>query len=196
MRSLANIFTVIMSTLQALIDVPAGHDRVRGPLFRHVWSRAAAAVIRFETLYAAWQAGTLRPPRIRAPRPTQATPPDAEAPAPARLRHRLPRRRGWLAATHFNMRNVASQLAHMLDRPDLADFIQAAPQLRRVLRPICHMLGIDPPSPWRLPPRPPRPPSPPSPPRARPARPTLAPLLRPLPAYVRAAVRAWKEKPA
>ena len=190
MKFLITLFATIMATLQARIDVPAGHDRVRGALLRHVWSRAAAAVARFETLYARWQAGTLRPLRIRAPRPAPA---DSQGPSPARPRLRLPRRRGWLAATDHNLRNVAGQLAALLDRPDAAEFLHAAPQLGRVLRPICHMLGIDPPPALRLPPRPP---SPPRPARPKPPRAVPEPFLRPLQDYVLAAARAWNRKSA
>ncbi len=192
MQSLATIFTVIMSTLQALISQQTWQNHARGELLGRVWSRAAEAATRFETLYARWQAGTLRPPRIRAPRPT---PPGAETPppAPTRIRLRLPTRRGWLAATHHNLRNVAGQLTHLLERPDAAEFLHAAPQLGRTLRPICHMLGIAPPPALRLPSRPPRPARPKPP---RPAHTAPEPLLRPLQDYVLAAARAWNRKPA
>src|SRR6185312_11003612 len=46
-----------------------------------------------------------------------------------------------------------SLLQHLLADPEMAALIAAAPQLGRVLRPLCRMLGIDP-GPARLPRRP------------------------------------------
>ena len=45
-----------------------------------------------------------------------------------------------------------SHLQHLLADPEMAALIAAAPQLGRVLRPLCRMLGVDP-GPARLPPR-------------------------------------------
>ena len=66
----------------------------------------------------------------------------------------------------------ASQLNHLIESPDFKDFLAAAPQAARLLRPLCHILGIAPhlalpirPRPPRIrPPHPaPQPPAPPSP---------------------------------
>ena len=46
-----------------------------------------------------------------------------------------------------------SHLEHLLADPEMAALIASAPQLGRVLRPLCRMLGVDP-GPARLPPRP------------------------------------------
>ncbi|MCC7283005.1 MAG: hypothetical protein IT556_11525, partial [Acetobacteraceae bacterium] len=80
----------------------------------------------------------------------------------------------------------------LLATPEATEFLTAVPQAGRILRPLCRMLGLTPPACLRLPERP-RPPH--QKPRAEPrAAPPPHPPARPLPAYVRAAVRAWKPK--
>ena len=76
----------------------------------------------------------------------------------------------------------------------MAEIIAASPGAARTMRPLCRIHGINLPPALRrakLPPRPPKPPRqkprPPAPPAALPGTPD-----RPLPAYIRAAVRAWK----
>ena len=64
------------------------------------------------------------------------------------------------------------QFEHLLTDPELIAAIQAAPELARPLRGLCHMLGIPVPDLIRLPERPraPRPPKPPKPPREKPKK--------------------------
>ncbi len=162
-------------------DAPR-HAKLPIAIWRLLLDRLDRAAERLQALYDRWRAGTLPKPRIR-PRRT-ASP--AETPRPAL---RLPRARLWLTARiGYRAAGHASQLTHLFAEPDFAAFLAAAPQAGRILRPICHMLGITPPPGARLLPRPPRPrPTPPIPPLASTAD-------RPLQAYVRAAVRAWKRK--
>ncbi len=125
-------------------------------------------------------AGTLpaaRPPRPRQPaaRSAPATPPSPQPPA----RPRLPGSFGWLPRQIEGeaIQSVAaakSQLACLLDAPDMVALIAAAPQAGRLLRPICRMLGLRPPPHLALPPRPPRPPRPRRPRRQQAARPAPA----------------------
>ncbi len=56
----------------------------------------------------------------------------------------------------------ASQLQHLLAEPEMAALIAAAPQMGRILRPLCRMLGVRPPPGLRAPP-PARAPAPASP---------------------------------
>lgn len=57
----------------------------------------------------------------------------------------LPRRRGWLVETlRHEAAGYGSQLAYLLNEPETARLLAAAPHAARVLRPICHLLGIRP----------------------------------------------------
>ena len=75
----------------------------------------------------------------------------------------------------------------------MQDFVQAAPQAGRLLRPLCRMLGLIVPDYLRLPARPKSPAkAPPLPPKHQAAHHTGTPD-RPLPPEIRAAARAWKK---
>lgn len=84
------------------------------------------------------QAGTMPPLRQRARVERDAPPPERRAP-----RFRLPSRYGWLASEiGWAGRGVAKQIAFMLNQPDTAALIAASPQAQRILRPLCHTLGL------------------------------------------------------
>ena len=96
--------------------------------------RLTRAIQALDGVMARLAAGTLRAARSRPGRPSSGRPPLA-----------LPRGRGWLAqALGHDGRGMASQLHHLLARPEAAALLAATPQARRLLRPICHMLGIAP----------------------------------------------------
>ncbi|MCC6718053.1 MAG: hypothetical protein IT555_09220 [Acetobacteraceae bacterium] len=186
MLTLAVLLTRILTDLRTAVARHTTRDPARIPVMVLAWARIGRTAARFCALFARWQAGTL--PR---PRPSRAGTPRPSRPKPA-----FPAGRAWLAAaTDHHVRGHASQLAHLLAQPAMAEFLTAAPQAGRLLRPLCHMLGIPLPPPLQRPPRPtrPRPPRP----RPAPAPETTPPPTpdRPLPRYVRAAVRAWRKKP-
>ena len=95
--------------------------------------------LRFASLHARYQAGTLRPPRPRAaprtPRPRNPRPLD-----------RLPRKTGWLADMFpgqgpADARGLAEHLRNDIDNnPETQAFLAAAPQAGRILRPLWRML--------------------------------------------------------
>ena len=150
---------------------------------------------RFRTLFARYQAGTLPAARTEPPRkrPARARPPYP----------RLPAARGWI-----NVRIPAAAapctgtLDMLLQTPEIRDFVAAAPQAGRILRPLCHMLGLAAPDYLRLPPRP----KPAFSPLAKRAEPEVGSSLaapnspqpptpdRPIPRNILAAARAWRTK--
>ena len=87
----------------------------------------------------------------------------------------LPRRFGWLViAGKHQAAGYGCQLQALLQEPDMAALLEAAPQAKRMLRPLCRALAIE--LPWTItPPRPPRPRKP------RPSRPKPEPFKIPLP---------------
>jgi hypothetical protein len=130
---------------------------------------------RLAALVARVEAGTLRPARHRvaAPRP-------ADAPrtprAPSELHdHRF----GWLLHLIPETGLYGHWLQRLLDRPEMAELVAAAPQAGRILRPFCRMLALDPPL-WLALPRRTQPE-----PEAEPAKPAAPRLSRSL-------VRRWR----
>ncbi len=77
--------------------------------------------------------------------------PDRRVPATSARRRRpqpspLPRTRAWLGQLIPETRALASYLQHLIDEPEMAALLDAAPQLRRLLRPLNAMLGLRPPA--------------------------------------------------
>ncbi len=176
-------FTCILEALRTALAARAAPDRANTAVLVQVWGYLGRAAARFEALFARWQAGTL-------PKPRPTRPARAARPVAARTRPRMPTRRAWIIGMAPAATNQASGLRLLLRRPEMAAFLAAAPQAGRLLRPLCHLLGLDPPAPLRPPPRPRRP-RPPNEPPTRQGTPD-----RPLPANIRAAARAWRRIPA
>ena len=150
-----------------------------------LWHRLGRMTNRLQALFTSWQAGTLPAPRpARAPRPyiPRAIP-------------RLPTTPGWINARIAEAAPCAGTLHYLFQEPGLPGFLAAIPQAGRLLRPLCRALGVSAPDWLKLPPRPKstralpvqRPP-----PLGDPHAPQST-ADRPLPPYIRAAVRAWKK---
>jgi len=97
--------------------------------------------------------------RVRSGKPLLARPRSASAAARGvgkpRAPDPLPRERGWLLRWLPEADPQATdQMELMLKQPDLKLLIAVAPQVRGILRPMCHMLGISLPAILRLPRRP------------------------------------------
>ena len=169
MTTLTGRFRAILAILRTAVAPLAVFEHTRTAIFILLVNRIGRMANRFDALFAKWQAGTLPKPR-----PSRAG--QSRKPCP---RLRLPGRRAWLLHVTEHVRLAAAvcggQLQHQFADPDFEKFLQAAPQAGRILRPLCHMLGIDPPPALHLPdrPRPARPPPPPAQPA--PIRPRPAP---------------------
>ena len=136
---------------------------------------------RFRVLFARFHAGTLP-----SPRPSGAGLPRERTPKP-----RLPATAGWIGARIADAAPCAGTIEFMLhNTPQMQDFVRAAPQAGRLLRPLCRMLGIIMPDWLRRPARVRKAPAP------RPAAPdTTGTPDRPIPRNILAAARAWRSKP-
>jgi hypothetical protein len=122
------------------------------PLLLLLWSRLRRMALRARRLAMRMHAGApLATPRPRSP----------PRGAPSRPYVRLPRGVTWLVRAVPATASGAATLQFLLDQPDMAELAQFPP-MRRLLRPLCRMLGVKPP-----------PIKPPEPPR------TAAPLARP-----------------
>jgi hypothetical protein len=121
------------------------------PLLVLAWAWLRRTTMRFARLAERLRTGRLGTPR---PRRRPATGPRPQSPRPKRL----PRAAAWLARLVPEARCSAAQLQHLLEGPEMAALIAAAPQAGRLLRPLCRMLGVDHP-PLRRPRRPRPPPA-------------------------------------
>lgn len=149
-------FGLTMELLRQAIAAKASRNRALAPLLNLVWARLARMSQRFDALVARFRAGTLPASRSRAPRPSRSAP-----------QHRLPRGFAWLIRLAPEVAVFGSQLQHLLGDPQMAEFLKAAPQAGRILRPLCTMLAVT-----TAPPKPP----PRNPPPANTSPPSHAPL--------------------
>jgi hypothetical protein len=105
------------------------------PLIFLLWGRLRRAALRARQLAEKIAAGQPLSGRRRNP-----APPRSGRPPPPRL----PRGYAWLIRLVPATASGASQLRALLTDPEMAALVQAAP-MRRLVRPLCQMLGVAPP---------------------------------------------------
>ena len=151
-RAPAERLALILDLLCRAVAARGPKGLIAVPLAFLIWGRLRRLGIRFTRLVARIAAGEAPPPpRQRAPR----TPAPRPAPRPAAG---LPRGRAWLRRLLLPEGPAAgSQLQHLLADAEMAALIAADRRVGRLLRPLCHMLGVTPP---HAPARPPRQPPP------------------------------------
>lgn len=130
-------FALILTNLRAAIAVRAARERGMEALLVLVWGRISRASVRLERLIARWRAG-----RLPGGRAVGAKRVAADGVLVAGVRARVPSGRGWLVARVPEAVAFGLQLEHALSEPEWAEFLAAAPQAGRILRPLCRMLGI------------------------------------------------------
>jgi hypothetical protein len=139
----ADRLALIIEGLCQAIARRGGLGGLAGPFIILVWSRLRRIKARFAR-------HAITPPPI--PCRPQAVPKAVVASAAKQSRGRpksgsplpLPRRRAWLLRLVPETASGASQLRHFLADPEVTSLLAAAPQLHRILRPLCRMLGIRP----------------------------------------------------
>ncbi|MHB1305128.1 MAG: hypothetical protein ACYCZB_16945 [Acidiphilium sp.] len=192
--TLVERFAFIIADLQAVVAAEGHSQKIGGPFTSLIWrrlGRLAQCVANLlvtkprkprEPCAAPEPAAKPASPPVPPPPPTPATTPIA-ASATTPSKPTLPRHFGWLSRLlGYRIRGHAGQLAHLLlTDPEMTALLAADPRLGRVLRPLCHLLGIQPPETIRLPPRPRR--AKPKPPKAahpkRQPKPPAHPLILP-----------------
>jgi hypothetical protein len=141
-------FALIMDGLKQAVAAKSSDYPWTGPMVLYVWNRLHRINAVFQALAALIVAGTLPPERVCRPRTvrTQTTMPTRPNPAPPRL---FAYRFGWLCgavpslARRFGAAQFGSQLQHLLGDPEMMALIAASPRMRRTLRPLLWMLGIE-----------------------------------------------------
>ena len=137
--SATDAFALIMERLYQAVAARSYRGQMAGPLILLICTRLRRLAARFAALAARVRAGTLRsraPARRAASRPAS---PPASPPPP-----RLPNDFAWLVRlVGREAAGCGSQLQFLLTDPEFAALIAAAPQMGRLLRPLCRMLGVD-----------------------------------------------------
>ena len=153
-------FTGILFNLNLKLAFRTHPDPRVAALLVPVLHYISRARLRLARLIALLAAGTLPQPGPSRPGRPARNPPS----------FRLPTARAWLRhAFPFEVGGFASQFAHQLRQPEIAELLAATPQAGRILRPLCRLLGIQapgeppppPPRPYKPPATPPLPPDPP-----------------------------------
>ncbi|MBV8578898.1 MAG: hypothetical protein JOZ58_28165, partial [Acetobacteraceae bacterium] len=143
----AQLFALILKGLQKAMAANGPKAGAYQVLVNPTWNRISRLSARFLALVAAFREGRLRPPRSRTRRSSRKD----GSPKP----FRFPSKFGWLLRFGSEVACSRSQLEYWLNtNADAAAFIAAVPQSGRIIRPLCHMLGIELPEAVRLPPRP------------------------------------------
>jgi hypothetical protein len=126
-------FSFILTGLQAAIAVVSARERHLTVLLVAVWGRIGRMRVRLERLIRLWRAGML--PKQRA---SQAGAVRVGVRAPSVL----PAAPAWLVAAVQQAAGFGAQLEQMLTQDECVEFLAAVPQARRILRPLCRMLGV------------------------------------------------------
>ena len=141
-------FALILAGLRHIVAASIFRHPTKAALIVLAHTRLSRMVDRLASLVARLQAGRLRPqaPPHRISRST--APRTGTSP-------RLPRGFGWLLGLgSWPAAASRSQVQHLLADPEMQLLLRAAPQAGRILRPLCHALGIRPlPEPLRIQPR-------------------------------------------
>lgn len=144
-------FARIMDGLCRAIAASQNRGLGPAPLVLLLWTRLRRTATRFATIAARVHAGAhgARRPRTHAGLGCEEGQDRGEGccnrsktvrPAGPRL----PRAFGWLVRVAPAVNGYRSQLQHLLSDPEIEELLSAAPQLGRLLRPLCHMLAIKP----------------------------------------------------
>ena len=180
---LTEIITTLRAAIAACAHPLVQREPARAPFFLILHNRVGRAARLISRLYTLWQQG-----RLPKPRPSQAGATRTRTRTPPAVT--FPRGRAWLVRIGgYRIAASGSHLQYFLQREDLPEFLAAAPQALRLLRPLCQMLGADLPAALQ----PPKPPARPRIKPPRPAPPTGTPD-RPIPRNILAAARAWRRR--
>lgn len=139
---------------------PAIGDRLLGPVLAPaitigIQKRLRRIIARFAVLAAQIQAGILPEPKRRLRRSSSVIPsvsaPDASRPtkqsdaAAANHSPRLPNRRGWLVHMRPGLHRFGGLVRCLLNAPQFVEFhalLAASPEIRKLVRSVCHMFGV------------------------------------------------------
>ena len=130
----------VCRTVAACVGSLGRPARLPQPMLMEVHRRVSQAQARFLALMERVRTGRQRGGWSRTA-PVLAT---GGLPGVSRAGIVLPRRFGWLVGlVGYEVAGRASQLAHLLADPEMAALVRDVPQARRILAPLCRMMGVD-----------------------------------------------------
>jgi hypothetical protein len=140
------LFRILIRSLCAALETQSLAGRLARPLMSLILHRVITISHRIRRFIERIEAGRPFPRRRGAvARPAA---PRKHTPDP------LPRKVGWLGPLLPDVVLLRGQLSGMLEKPEMKALMAAAPeQMGRALRPLCRMLGLEPPPSIALPPR-------------------------------------------
>ena len=137
MIALKDLFALYFHGLKAAVAPTLSMPKERFAFVAAVWHYIFRLSGRLDRLITRWKNGTLPKPRPPQPARTRTAPRGKPA-------FRLPGGHMWLIRGIQGTAFAGSQLAHLIaTSAELHAFLEAAPQGRRLLNPLCHALGID-----------------------------------------------------
>ncbi len=137
MRMLKETLSTYFHGLKAAVAPSMSMAKDHFAFVAAVWHYIFRLSGRLDRLITRWKNGTL--PKPRAPRPGRTRTAPRAKPA-----FRLPSSHKWLIHRIQGTAFAGSQLAHLIaTSAELHEFLEAAPQGRRLLNPLCRALGID-----------------------------------------------------
>jgi hypothetical protein len=140
--SLADRFTWLLEGLLKVIGTDAHQRRMEAALAWAAWNRVRLLGERLIALIARARAGRLRAAR-RTPHPDPPAQGGRERSAADAAHQVLPRAFGWITRALPATVQWAGVLAWLLRDPEVAALVEKAPQQAgRILRPLCHLLGV------------------------------------------------------
>lgn len=150
--SFATTFAGIVDLLCQAVAARGRRGGFAGPVIILVWSRLRRAARRIEFLIRALETGIPLPPPRPDPRRNRVRKPAGVA---------APRHFAWLLQPIPEAATAAGRLRGLIADPEFAPLMASDARFGRILRPLCHALGVPTPQPLRPPPRPPKPAPPP-----------------------------------
>jgi len=135
----------LIEELCRALDKHARARFIEAPMLLLIWNRINGMARRFATLVKRVRAGTHKDPAPA--RSGNASPQPQGSPKPARAAPaaKLPRHFNWLVNLLPEAERFGGELCWVLQRPEILMLIAETPQAGRILRPLCRMLGVEPP---------------------------------------------------
>jgi hypothetical protein len=131
-----------MQTLREIIGNHAGRHPASMAVITLLWPYLNRVAKRFEALVRRVEAGALAKPRATSLAPRVRVP---RSGPPCLRRPGLPTGFAWLIRlVPYHAACVSGQVRYLLVKPEMATLFIAAPQVARIFRPLCRMLGIAP----------------------------------------------------
>ncbi len=145
-------FSVITDALCRAVAASLGRGLMDAAMILLVWQRVRRIEVLLLALVERFRSGRMRLGKSQRAIPAAANEADAQnvpgtggaLRAGGYASHRLPRQFGWLLVMMpYVAAGYGSQLRALLEEPDMAALLAESPQARRILGPLCRMVGVE-----------------------------------------------------